>query len=358
MINLQDVCPCKLYIGSGTLSAIRGLISSQATVLLVTSNGMTTRKVFSEVTNHLTDRRLIVKTVLSNPDLDKIDQLRNELLSANVDQIISLGGGSVMDAAKVLSVMLHPKNEKISLDDVLRKDCEFSASRLPLINIPTTSGTGAEVTPFATVWDFEHSKKKSFASPVLIPDAVILDPHCSFRSPERLTINCALDTCSHAMESLWNKNATEKSVLLATEALGILVRELPKVLSKDTLESRKELQVASLIAGLAISINRTAIAHSISYPITLHYGMPHGLACAFTLPNIARLISENNAWVKGTNLELIQKVLNLLNQLDIDKLITQYCNKDQITHLIPEMKTKGRAENFVLDHFSMESILG
>ena len=86
--------------------------------------------------------------------------------------------------------------------------------------------------------------------------------------------------------------------------------------------------------------------------------MPHGLACAFTLPNIARLISENNAWVKGTNLELIQKVLNLLNQLDIDKLITQYCNKDQITHLIPEMKTKGRAENFDLDHFSMESILG
>lgn len=358
MNSLKDFCPCAVYQGIGALSNLSDLIFPKSTILLVTSKGMSKREIFSKTLDYLSSETPIIRTISSNPDLDRIDQLRNELHSKKINQIISLGGGSVMDAAKVLSVMLHENNVQITLDDVLRKGIDFSAERLPLINIPTTSGTGAEVTPFATVWDFKNSKKKSFASSVLIPDTAILDPIATYGSSEILTINSALDTCSHAMESLWNKNATDRSVLLASEALRILIRELPKVLQTDSLESRSQLQLASFIAGLAISINRTAIAHSISYPITLHYGMPHGLACSFTLPNIARLISAQNAWVKGTDLELIQNVLKLLETLNLEKLVTSYCTKKQILSLIPEMNTKGRADNFVLDNFSLELILG
>lgn len=358
MNDLRDYSPCAIYQGLGALSNLRDLITPNSIILLVTSNGMTKREIFSKTLNYLGSESPIVRTISSNPDLDRVDQLRSELQSKKINQIISLGGGSVMDAAKVLAVMLHENNEKITLNDVLRRGLVFSAKRLPLVNIPTTSGTGAEVTPFATIWDFKNSKKKSFASPVLTPDAAVLDPIATYGSSEMLTINSALDTCSHAMESLWNKNATDQSVLLASEALQILIRELPNVLQTDSLESRSQLQLASFVAGLAISINRTAIAHSISYPITLHYGMPHGLACSFTLPNIARLISAQNAWVEGTDLELIQKVLNLLDALNLEKLVTSYCTKKQILSLIPKMNTKGRADNFVLDNFSLELILG
>lgn len=357
MVNFMDYSPCKVYQGVGTLSALKNLCSANSKILLITSAGMLKRDIFPEIKNYLACSTLFIRTVSSNPDLDNLDKLRDELLSEKVDQIVSLGGGSVMDAAKVLSVMLHPSNARLTLNDVLRKNISFTAKRLPLINIPTTSGTGAEVTPFATVWDFKNSKKKSFASEVLIPDWVILDAKTTFGSPEKLTVNCALDTCSHAMESLWNKNATERSVWLASEALKILVEELPKLLKEDSLKSREKLQIASFIAGLAISINRTAIAHSISYPVTLHNGMPHGLACAFTLPKIAHLISTQDAWVKGTDLELIQNVLILLDKLNLEKLVSEYCTKEQLLKLIPEMNTKGRADNFVLDDYSLETIL-
>lgn len=357
MIDLMDYSPCEVYQGHGIISVLKSLTAAGSTVLVITSRGMLNRNVFSAVKDNLQGRTLIIKTVSSNPDLDNLDELRNSLSSQKIDQIISLGGGSVMDAAKVLSVMLHPSNSMLTLDDVLRKNIGFTNSRLPLINTPTTSGTGAEVTPFATVWDFKHSKKKSFASLSLIPDSVILDAETTFGSPEKLTVNCALDTCSHAMESLWNKNATEESVLLASESLKILLKELPKLMKEDSLISREKLQVASFIAGLAISINRTAIAHSISYPVTLHYGMPHGLACAFTLPKIAQLISSRNAWAKGVDLKLINSILVLLEELDLNKMVSEYCSKEQLIKLIPEMSTKGRADNFVLDNYSLEKIL-
>lgn len=357
MINFMECCSCKVYQGIGTLSTLKNLCSAESKVLLLTSAGMLNRKIFDEIRTYLACSTLIIKAISSNPDLDKLDKLRDELKVQKVEQIISLGGGSVMDAAKVLSVMLHNSNIQLTLNDVLRKNISFTPNRLPLINIPTTSGTGAEITPFATVWDFKNSKKKSFASSALIPDLVILDAKATMGSPEKLTVNCALDTCSHAMESLWNKNSTEKSVLLASEALRILVEELPKLLKEDSLKSREKLQIASFIAGLAISINRTAIAHSISYPVTLHYGIPHGLACAFTLPQIAQLVSSQNAWVKGTDLNLIQNVLNLLDKLGLDNLVSEYCTKEQLLKLIPEMKTKGRADNFILDDYSLETIL-
>lgn len=357
MIDISQYSPCPLYQGINSLSKIENLVVPHETVLLITSQGMLKRTAFAALTEHLHNIDLVIKTVPSNPDLDKLDQLKSNLASEAINRVVAFGGGSVMDSAKVLSVMLYGENKKLSLADVLRQGISFSHKRIPLINIPTTSGTGAEVTPFATVWDFANSKKKSFASDALVPDCVILDPQTTYGSPIELTVICALDTCSHAMESLWNKNATKQSVLLAQEALEIFVNVLPKLLKVDSLEGRSQLQVASFVAGLAISITRTAIAHSISYPVTLHFGMPHGLACAFTLPNIAQLVSDNKLWAKGTNQELIESVMKLLHELHLPALTAKYCSKTDLLNVIPEMNTKGRADNFVLDNYSLESIL-
>ena len=357
MLDAEKLTPCKLYRGVGSLSSLKSLVVDFNNVLLLTSKGMLSREIFEDISYCLSNTNVIVKTISSNPDLDKLDKLRQELSSQHIDLIVSFGGGSVMDAAKVLAVLLHPTNNAISLESILRKGAPFTSKRLSLINIPTTSGTGAEVTPFATVWDFANSKKKSLSSLALVPDLVILDPKTTYGSPQALTVNCALDTCSHAMESLWNKNSTSQSVVLASEALRILVDELPKLLQKDSLTSREKLQVSTLLAGLAISINRTAIAHSISYPVTLHFGVPHGLACAFTLPRIAEMVSQQNAWVEGTDQELIKKVLSLLDNLCLDKMLSQYCSREQILKLTSEMTTKGRADNFVLDDFSLEAIV-
>jgi alcohol dehydrogenase len=160
---------------------------------------------------------------------------------------------------------------------------------IPIIAVPTTAGTGSEVTSWATVWDAANGKKYSLAHPRLYPEVAVLDPALTLGAPRGLTLATGLDALSHALESIWNVNGNPISANYAVEAAKDIIATLPQLLERpDDLDLRTRLMRASLFAGLAFSNTKTALAHNISYDITLKSGTIHGIACSFSLPVVMR----------------------------------------------------------------------
>ena len=151
------------------------------------------------------------------------------------------------------------------------------------------TGTGSEVTSWGTVWDGAGGRKYSLALPGLYPERAVVDPALMRSKPRGLTISTGLDAFSHAVESIWNRNANPVSLTFAVTAAREIMEVLPRL--ADDLgnpDLRRRMALASTFAGLAFSATKTAIAHSISYPVTLRHDVIHGIACSFTLPAIAR----------------------------------------------------------------------
>jgi alcohol dehydrogenase len=215
-----------------------------------------------------------------------------------------------------------------------------------MVAIPTTSGTGSEVTPFATVWDHEQHKKYSLAGEWVYPDVALLDASLTLTLSEEDTLYPALDAISHALESLWNKNCTPVSRAFAFQALVLSNKALPLVIKEpNNLNARRDLQNASVLSGLAISQTRTAIAHSISYPITSRLGVPHGLACSFILPKLLE-ININNLDCNASERTILETNLIMLRSLELPKRLSIYANKEQVRMLGLEMINPDRMSNY------------
>ncbi len=340
--------PVRITGGSGALNSIGDLVPPEGTLLVVTSTGFTRRGVTERLVRLLGDHRVVVfDRVTPNPEVDDLDQIIQRHRPDGVKGIVALGGGSVIDAGKALGVGLvcrHPQPLRQTMVDGLTPDWTFS---LPVVAIPTTAGTGAEVTPFATVWDRTSRKKFSLANPLVFPTWAILDPDLTLSLPQQETLFTGLDACSHALESLWNRNRTSISGALATQSLKLGLEALPLLLREPNLpQLRAKMQQASLLAGLAISQTRTALAHSISYPFTSHFGVPHGLACSFSLPALIQryLLLDLPRGERA----LIEEAHDFLLGLHLDQWMSRYVRPTDCEAIWSEMHHPGRAENAVL----------
>jgi len=338
--------PVRIDAGPGALTRVARHVPQEGSVLLVTTAGFVRRGVAQRLIDTLGAARVrLFAEVTPNPGLDELDDAVAAFAGQRFAAVVALGGGSVMDAAKALSVGLCCGFER-PFDRVLRRASGHQwAERLPVVAIPTTSGTGAEVTPFATVWDHAARKKHSVTGELVFPQAAVLDPELTLSLPPEETLYTALDAISHARESLWKRRRTALSGAFATQALRLSIEALPDVLARpDDLAARTRMQQASVLAGLAISQTRTAIAHSISYPLTSHHGVPHGLACSFTLTNVISVYLEQNPGSPFA--ELMDRTGRLLERLDLFGLVGRYASNEQIGALRGEMLTPGRSDNF------------
>lgn len=212
--------------------------------------------------------------------------------------LVAVGGGSAIDTAKLLQVAT-PDGAFEALYAALSAGRQPEVERaFPLIAVPTTAGTGSEVTPWATLWDRGSASPKKYSLHVEQgwPEAALVDPGLALSAPAAVTRNSALDALSHSLESIWNVNSNPVSDTLAVEAARTVIATLPPLIERPSdRDLRTEMSRASLMAGLAFSNTRTALAHSISYEMTLRHGLPHGLACSFTLPLVWRLAAGASA---------------------------------------------------------------
>ncbi|MER2492185.1 phosphonoacetaldehyde reductase [Catenovulum sediminis] len=318
-------------------------IDTGNTVLIVSSKGFQCRGEIERIKTQLKEKNVLVcSNISSNPQLVDLLSLIDKFKSQPIHTIIAIGGGSVIDAAKVLSFGLV-SNNKHELLSLLEKASSEQLPHLELITIPTTSGTGSEVTPFATVWDRESNAKKSLYG--VCSDIVILDPTLTIMLPRDITLYSGLDTLSHALESLWNVNRNFISEVYAVRAIILVCNYFPIVLREpNNLEARQFMQQAALLAGLAISITKTAIAHAISYPLTLHFSMPHGLACGFTLQAILALVKSEDLKFLAPHAD---KVVDLLNSLSLRDEVAKFANKAQIIEALTVELNTSRASNFI-----------
>jgi alcohol dehydrogenase len=228
-----------------------------------------------------------IDNIQTNPDMADLVRSCAALAEAprRAEAIVALGGGSIIDAAKVLAAGAG------DFERVRRNLVEGAAldpaAMLPLIAIPSTAGTGSEVTCWATVWDAKAARKYSLAHPKLYPELAIVDPDLTLAAPSGLTLATGLDALSHALESIWNIGANPVSADFAVAAAREILEVLP-ALAKDlgNRNLRARMAAAALRAGLAFSNTRTALAHNISYDVTLRRGTPHGIACSFSLPAV------------------------------------------------------------------------
>lgn len=328
--------------------ALAELVAPAREALLVTSAGFTRRGISARIAQLLEGVKLnVVDEIEPNPDLIDLDLIAKQLHGTKAQVVLALGGGSVLDAAKVLARTI-PLREPRPLEALLRHGQEpVWQGRLPVVAVPTTAGTGAEATPFATVWDHSEHRKHSLDGREMFPVAALLDAELTLNLPHEQTLYPGLDTVSHALESLWNRNCSPASRSIAMQALRLSAQALPLVLRQPyTLAERRRMQEASVLAGIAISQTRTALAHAVSYPVTAHFGVPHGLACSFTLPEILRA----NLHTLATNAQehaVLSAVLSMLEELELPRRMARYVTLAQLVSLHAEMYTPGRSDNYV-----------
>lgn len=312
-----------------------------------------------------------VDSVTPNPGLAETQAEIDRLVGHDFDAILAFGGGSAMDAAKALAAALTPGIATHDLHQLITAPAEYLvAPTVPVHAIPTTSGTGAEVTPFATIWDHNNRKKLSLASPLLFPTTATVDPELTHGSPRDVALSTGLDALNQAFESLWNRNRTPLSQMVASRAVGLALGALPRLAaSPEDTAARVGMAEASLLAGMAISQTRTALCHSISYPLTAHFGLAHGWACAVTMVAVAELafaaapvLFDQVARMAdiGTAADLLARLQEVTRALGVREIARRSIpDIAAVLTLLPEMFTPGRSDNFIIpvESGQLETIL-
>lgn len=268
--------PVKIHFGVKWLEAVENLAQrlKDTKFLLITSQGFSKRGLSAQIQNVLAKQLAgIIDEIAPNPQIKHLQSIKAKL--CDFDAIIALGGGSVVDSAKFLSVDSVFENDNFKIKSQPKKLFAFA----------TTSGTSSELTHWATVWDNDAFVKHSLSDEILYPKEAFYDANLTLSLPRQTTIYTALDALSHSFESIWNNNANPISTHYALMAIEIILRDLVELSQNlHSLQLRSNLMLASIYAGLAFSNTQTALAHALSYPLTMRFGTPHGLACSFSLP--------------------------------------------------------------------------
>ncbi|KAA6332251.1 alcohol dehydrogenase [termite gut metagenome] len=209
-----------------------------------------------------------------------------------IDLIIAVGGGSVIDMAKLVRVFAYSDIDTVNA--IENNIVSFHKQKIPLIAIPTTAGTGSESTHFAVI--YIEQKKYSVAHELILPDYAVIFPRFTYNNPKYLTACTGVDALCQAIESYWSVKSTEESRKYAKEAIQILWKYLPLALDNQS-EARNKVAFASNLAGKAINISFTTAAHAYSYGFTTYLKIPHGHAVSLTLPyffNVNNKITSKN----------------------------------------------------------------
>lgn len=294
----------------------------------------------------------------SNPDINDLYELYKEQCKGKPELIIAVGGGSVLDVAKSLAAILD--NDYSNIDElrqaIIRKDT--GKPYCPWIGMPTTSGTGSEVTCWATIWDGEKGSKLSLENNENYAYAAFVNPQFTASMPIKLVVSSALDAVAHATESYWAKAHNLVSGVNAIRAINLIMTNIEKIIESPDEELYLAMAEASMLAGRAFSNTKTTACHSISYPLTLHYGIPHGVAVSMLLPSLLKVnekkIENMDDLLSAYGVNDIDgagnKIFAILNKVGISYKLSEWGIKEEEIGIIADnCFTKGRMENNPVD---------
>jgi len=270
---------------------------------------------------------------ISEPTYDSLEEIRPVFNKKDLNVIIGIGGGSTIDMAKAMAVLINNKKPAI----FYRGFDKMTEPVLPIIAIPTTAGTGSEVTPNASFVDTKEKKKMGINGEAIRPEFAFLDPELTLSCPIKPTISAALDSIVHAVEAFSAKKTNIIAKFFAKEGFKRVFSNLLDVIeSPDNVDYRTEIMYGAFLCGVALMHSGPGPAAAMSYPLGVHYKVPHGLAGAIFLPFVIEYnikngyfdYSELYDWLRPINsiktdrkksYEFLKMIINLWDQLQVPK---------------------------------------
>jgi alcohol dehydrogenase class IV len=290
MLNFEFNNTKSLVVERGGASRLGQRIAQMGyqSVLLVTDPGLMATGMLGVPLQNLSDHQIKV-TVFSKVEADPPESVILEAtqtaLDANVDCVIGFGGGSSMDVAKLVALIAKSKETLASVYGVnnAKGPC------LPLVMVPTTAGTGSEVTPISIVTT-GVGEKKGVVSPHLLPQLALLDAELTLGLPKHVTAATGIDAMVHAIEAYTSKRLKNPiSDCLAKEALRLLSGSIHVVCSSgNDIDAREKMLLGACLAGMAFANSPVAAVHALAYPVGARFHVPHGLSNALVLPHVMR----------------------------------------------------------------------
>ncbi|WP_286221601.1 iron-containing alcohol dehydrogenase [Marinobacter apostichopi] len=262
-------------------------------VLIVTDPGLIKAGLLTSATDSLDQAGVeyqVFDGVVADPPVAVVEAALAEARAANIDGVIGFGGGSSMDIAKLIALLMGG-GEK--LDDIYGVGMA-KGQRLPLIQIPTTAGTGSEVTPISIITVGE-AEKKGVVAPQLLPDVALLDAELTLGLPAPVTAATGVDSMVHAIESYTSASANNNPVsrTLAREALRLLGANIETAVKDGrNVQARSNMLLGAMLAGQAFANSPVAAVHALAYPIGGIFHVPHGLSNALVLPHVMRFNAD------------------------------------------------------------------
>lgn len=306
--------PVKIKFGTGRVSEIKALAKSLGCIngLLVSdpffaTNGLVGH-IMAQSEGALTE---VFSNVSPNPDVEQVDCCASVIKEKKIGFVVALGGGSAMDLAKAAASICKTED---SIRAYHGTGVAMPQEHLPLIAVPTTAGTGSEVTCVSVLTDHKNGKKSPIVSDGFFPNYAIIDPELTYSMPPRVTAGTGIDVLAHALEGFWSKGHQPICDAYAFHAADLVFKYLYRAYENPTdKEAREKMCEASLIAGLAFTLPKTTASHACSFPLTNIYHIPHGEACGLTLDYFARV----NAKIEESRLDRLAVKLGFKDTNDM-----------------------------------------
>jgi len=329
---VQYDCPTKVISGHGSLPSIYKEIVNLGCrrAMIVTDPGIRAAGLTKFVEDALVDFCVgVFDRISQDTDLDTVDEATREAQALQADCVVSVGGGSVIDTGKALCVTL--KNGGRANDHIAIN--RLTAPQTPHIVIPTTSGTGSEVTNIAVIKSKIAGRKVYIVDPHIMPNVAILDPRFTLGLPKGLTVTTAMDAMTHAIEALTSVMAQPICDGMALQAIRLIRENLPKVVVNGSdEEARSQLQLAATMAGWAFTIAQVGLAHSMAHTLGVMYNVPHGAACGIVLPGVMRF----NVDYAADKLALVAQALGV-NTVTMDDRTAALAAADVVEQLMTDV---------------------
>ena len=350
-VNMQWFkVPEKIYFEAGSIAYLEKMPNIER-AFIVTDPGMVKLGYVDKILYHLRNRQHYVHSeifseVESDPSFDTIMKGVEAMKNFKPDVIIALGGGSPIDAAKGMWLFYeHPEADaeglKLKFMDIRKRTYKFPklGTKCQMVAIPTTSGTGSEVTSFAVITDKEKNKKYPLADYELTPDVAIVDPDLVMSLPKRITADTGMDVLTHAIESYVSNMASDYTDGLAEKAVELVFKNLREAYNNgNNKEAREHMHNASTIAGMAFTNAFLGINHSLAHKIGGEFHISHGRANAILLPYVIRYNSSKpTKFVSFPKYEYFiadQKYADLSRRMNFPA----YTNEEGVNSLIEEIK--------------------
>jgi len=283
-------CPTRIIFARNAVQKAKSHIASwgKRALLVTGKNSAKQSGALSDILSVLTESGIsyfLFDRVTENPSLDIVMEGKSAFGQNECDFVLGIGGGSPIDAAKAISLAAA---NSLGRDELYNTSAFKKA--YPVLAIPLTSGTGTEVTQYSVLSDPLTKKKAGFGSDLAFPVLAVLDPQYTITLPPKVTLHTALDALSHLLEGLYSKQRSPVVYPFIYKGIASIMKFLPMVLTQpENYLAREELMRDALYGGMVIAQGSTTLQHSIGYPLTSFYNLPHGLANAMVMEDIMEL---------------------------------------------------------------------